>query len=241
MTQLCRHCFDLLGKPFPFHTAEDCEATLARLGAAYGTEDVHYELVFPDTEDNRLCIGRFLLRRQFSRRPAAGALAVLRPVCTCQTGRHATGAPALHCAALRVGEGIADGAGLSHRATDLRLKGRASTPPLPMRVLLELLGLPVADADFIKQWCHDHMLLSVPGIGAAQQLRYGPDSRRRSYVWKRALRSKSSCNVCRISTWCLRRRSPTCRACLIAPCNIAPILCSMPRPRGTARRRAVGR
>jgi hypothetical protein len=72
---------------------------------------------------------------------------------------------------LRVGEGIADGAGLSHRATDLRLKGRASTPPLPMRVLLELLGLPVADADFIKQWCHDHMLLSVPGIGAAQQLR----------------------------------------------------------------------
>jgi hypothetical protein len=65
MTQLCRHCFDLLGKPFPFHTAEDCEATLARLGAAYGTEDVHYELVFPDTEDNRLCIGRFLLGGNF--------------------------------------------------------------------------------------------------------------------------------------------------------------------------------
>ena len=40
-----------------------------------------------------------------------------------------------------------------------------------MRVLLEFLGLPVEDADFIKQWCNDHMLLSVPGIGAAQQLR----------------------------------------------------------------------
>ena len=61
MAQLCRQCFDLLGKPFPFHTAEDCEATLTRLGAAYGTEAVHYELIFPDVEDNRLRMGRFLL------------------------------------------------------------------------------------------------------------------------------------------------------------------------------------
>jgi SAM-dependent methyltransferase len=61
MAQLCRRCFDVLGKPYPFHTAEDCEAALARLGAAYGTEDVHYELVFPDTAENRLCMGRFLL------------------------------------------------------------------------------------------------------------------------------------------------------------------------------------
>jgi cytochrome P450 len=48
---------------------------------------------------------------------------------------------------------------------------RQYTYPLPMRVLLEFLGLPAEDADFIKQWCQDHMLLSVPGIGAAQQLR----------------------------------------------------------------------
>lgn len=48
---------------------------------------------------------------------------------------------------------------------------RQYTYPLPMRVLLEFLGLPVEDADFIKQWCNDHMLLSAPGIGAAQQLR----------------------------------------------------------------------
>ena len=38
-------CFDLLGKSFPFHTAEDCEAVLARLGAAYGSGDIQYELV----------------------------------------------------------------------------------------------------------------------------------------------------------------------------------------------------
>ena len=48
---------------------------------------------------------------------------------------------------------------------------RQYTYPLPMRVLLEFLGLPVEDADFIKQWCNDHMLLSAPGIGPAQQLR----------------------------------------------------------------------
>jgi cytochrome P450 len=47
---------------------------------------------------------------------------------------------------------------------------RQYTTPLPLRVLLEFLGLPHEDAAFIKQWCTDHMLLSVPGIGAAQQL-----------------------------------------------------------------------
>jgi SAM-dependent methyltransferase len=61
LARLCLHCFDVLGKPFPFHTAEDCEAALARLGEAYGTENVQYDLVFPDAAENRLTIGRFLL------------------------------------------------------------------------------------------------------------------------------------------------------------------------------------
>jgi cytochrome P450 len=47
---------------------------------------------------------------------------------------------------------------------------RQYTYPLPMRVLLECIGLPVEDAEFIKQWCHDHMLLSAPGISKTQQL-----------------------------------------------------------------------
>jgi cytochrome P450 len=47
---------------------------------------------------------------------------------------------------------------------------RQYTYPLPMRILLEFIGLPVKDADFIKQWCQDHILLSVPGISAEQQL-----------------------------------------------------------------------
>jgi cytochrome P450 len=48
---------------------------------------------------------------------------------------------------------------------------RQYTYPLPMTALLEFIGLPVADADFIKEWTHEHVLLAVPGIGAEQQLK----------------------------------------------------------------------
>jgi SAM-dependent methyltransferase len=61
LAQFCLRCFDVIGKPFPFRTAADYEATLAHLGEAYCKEDVQYECVFPDTEENRLSIGRFLL------------------------------------------------------------------------------------------------------------------------------------------------------------------------------------
>jgi SAM-dependent methyltransferase len=61
LARLCLHCCDVLGKPFPFHTAEDCEAALARLGAACSMEAVQYELVFPDAAENRLTMGQFLL------------------------------------------------------------------------------------------------------------------------------------------------------------------------------------
>jgi cytochrome P450 len=47
---------------------------------------------------------------------------------------------------------------------------RQYTAPLPVRVLLEFMGLPASDADFIKQWSHDHMVLAVPGLSAEQQL-----------------------------------------------------------------------
>jgi cytochrome P450 len=48
---------------------------------------------------------------------------------------------------------------------------RQYTYPLPMRVLLEFVGLPVEDADFIKQWCQEHILLNVPGMSEEQQLK----------------------------------------------------------------------
>ena len=40
---------------------------------------------------------------------------------------------------------------------------RQYTYPLPMRVLLEFLGLPIEDADFIKQWCNDQCCSVFPG------------------------------------------------------------------------------
>jgi SAM-dependent methyltransferase len=69
LAQLCRRCFDVLGKPFPFWTSEDVEAVLADLGKAYCAEEVDYELAFPDVEENRLRMGRFLLGNDYDAVP----------------------------------------------------------------------------------------------------------------------------------------------------------------------------
>ena len=69
LAQLCRRCFDVLGKPFPFWTSEDFEAALAGLGEAYCAEEVHYELAFPDAEENRLRMGRFLMGNDYDAVP----------------------------------------------------------------------------------------------------------------------------------------------------------------------------
>jgi SAM-dependent methyltransferase len=79
MAQCCRRCFDVIGKPYPFHTSEDCEAALAGLGEAYCTEDVHYELVFPDAEENRLNMGRFLMGDDFHAVPRRAMLQCFDP------------------------------------------------------------------------------------------------------------------------------------------------------------------
>jgi SAM-dependent methyltransferase len=79
MAQLCRRCFDVLGKPFPFHTAEDCAAALTGMGEAYFTEDVHYELVFPDAAEHRLTMGRFLMGGDFHSVPRPAMLQCFDP------------------------------------------------------------------------------------------------------------------------------------------------------------------
>jgi SAM-dependent methyltransferase len=79
MARVCLRCFDLIGKPYPFHTSEDCEAALAGLGEAYCTEDVHYELVFPDADENRLNIGRFLMGDDFRTVPRRAMLQCFDP------------------------------------------------------------------------------------------------------------------------------------------------------------------
>jgi SAM-dependent methyltransferase len=69
LAQVCRRCFDVLGKPFPFWTSEDVEVVLADLGEAYCAEEVHYTLAFPDVEENRLRMGRFLLGNDYDAVP----------------------------------------------------------------------------------------------------------------------------------------------------------------------------
>jgi SAM-dependent methyltransferase len=79
LAQLCLRCCEVIGKPFPFWTAEDCEAALARLGEIYCMEEVHYELVFPDTAENRLRIGRFLLGSDYHAVPRQALLQCFDP------------------------------------------------------------------------------------------------------------------------------------------------------------------
>jgi trans-aconitate 2-methyltransferase len=64
--------FGLLGREIPYNTSEDVEAGLQQLGAAYQKQEVAYQLAFPDSEENRMRILRFLLAEhlaQMSHRP----------------------------------------------------------------------------------------------------------------------------------------------------------------------------
>lgn len=53
--------FRELGRDVPYHVAEDLEGALQELGASYDKRSVEYELVFEDSEANRMRILRFLL------------------------------------------------------------------------------------------------------------------------------------------------------------------------------------
>lgn len=53
--------FRELGRDVPYHVAEDVEEALQELGASYDKRPVAYELVFEDSEANRMRILRFLL------------------------------------------------------------------------------------------------------------------------------------------------------------------------------------
>jgi trans-aconitate 2-methyltransferase len=66
--------FPLVGRPVPYHTAEDVGAALARRGRAFERRDVRYELHFPDTEGNRLKILRFLFGEHLAALPRAVVL-----------------------------------------------------------------------------------------------------------------------------------------------------------------------
>ena len=79
LIQFWHHCFGLIGKSVPYHTAEDVEAALARRPISYSKEDVKYELFFPDSAANRLTIVRFLMGSYFRQVPRQAMLDLFNP------------------------------------------------------------------------------------------------------------------------------------------------------------------
>jgi trans-aconitate 2-methyltransferase len=61
--------FGLLGREIPYNISEDVETSLQQLGAAYRRMQVPYELIFPDTDENRMRIIRFLLAERLAEIP----------------------------------------------------------------------------------------------------------------------------------------------------------------------------
>jgi trans-aconitate 2-methyltransferase len=66
--------FRLLDKDIPYHTSEDVESALRDLNANFTKREVSYELTFPDTEENRMRILRFLLADHLEQMPVRSLL-----------------------------------------------------------------------------------------------------------------------------------------------------------------------
>jgi SAM-dependent methyltransferase len=60
LLQLWKTGFAMLGRTVPYYAAEDVEATLYQRGASFRKSKSYYQLRFPDTDENRLKILRFL-------------------------------------------------------------------------------------------------------------------------------------------------------------------------------------
>lgn len=77
--------FGLLGRDIPYHVSEDVESSLRALGVDYDKRQVGYELSFPDTEENRMRIIRFLLADYLPQMPQDPLLHLFDPYS--QSGR----------------------------------------------------------------------------------------------------------------------------------------------------------
>lgn len=67
--------FELIGKPYPFWLAEECLQTLRGLGEDVVVEDTSFDLRFPDSEEGRLSMARFLMGNEYPRIPRQTLLA----------------------------------------------------------------------------------------------------------------------------------------------------------------------
>jgi trans-aconitate 2-methyltransferase len=79
LIQFWERCFAMVGRPIPYNTSEDVAASLARLRQPYEKHEVRYELVFADSEENRLKILRFLLGEHFPEMPRRQMLELFEP------------------------------------------------------------------------------------------------------------------------------------------------------------------
>lgn len=71
--------FPMIGRAVPYHTAEGLEKAIRALGLPYDRHDVQYELAFPDDEENRRKILRFLFGEHLDLFPRATTLAFFEP------------------------------------------------------------------------------------------------------------------------------------------------------------------
>ncbi|HEX5104426.1 MAG TPA: class I SAM-dependent methyltransferase [Pirellulaceae bacterium] len=79
LIQFCRAGFAMIGRPMPYHMAEDVAAALGQLGLAYEKHEVPYDLIFDDTEANRLTILRFLFSEHLTEMPRPAMLDLFTP------------------------------------------------------------------------------------------------------------------------------------------------------------------
>ena len=61
--------FKLLGREVPYNSSEDVEIALQALNANYEKHQVPYELSFPDSDENRMQVIRFLLADHLAQMP----------------------------------------------------------------------------------------------------------------------------------------------------------------------------
>ena len=61
--------FEAIGQSIPYWLAEDVDAALKKIGVAYEKAPSHYEVIFPDSEENRMKILRFLFADHLSSMP----------------------------------------------------------------------------------------------------------------------------------------------------------------------------
>ena len=69
LTDMIEMAFESIGKPNPYHLTERMEAALRELGVCYELEAVPHGVSFPDSEENRMKLIRFLLTDYFAQVP----------------------------------------------------------------------------------------------------------------------------------------------------------------------------